>query len=769
MHHYHVSPIYIMIMGYNIFRLCSCAGSFEIRLISLTVGSKEEFRPELRICLKHFEKRISYNGECTFGEVTLDAERLRNGTKIEFQFGWPESFTLIMEAWRTTGSLKKLMSHDGFQRENIPSSKNWIEQTLVGTNGFRMRIAYRITCASDYYGPRCLIFCQPMSSTVGHFQCTSNGSLACSAGWEGPSCDTASARCDNCVNGACDRPGSCRCKTGWTGSNCDQCVRYPGCKHGTCKQPSQCICDEGWGGHFCNEDLNYCTRHQPCRNNATCRNTGHGQYTCECPDEYTGTNCETRVQNCSIQPCSNGATCADIPGNNYTCICPKGYTGRYCQVAASSCSDSPCQNGANCMEIRGAFFCSCSSGWTGTTCDIEIKPCDGVHCFNGGKCIERNGAGGYDCLCPLGFTGKHCEENSNECAQFNPCLNGGRCIDEVNNYKCQCPDGFSGTLCQDSTTACVNEPCMNGGQCTDLQDGRYYCKCRTGFRGVSCEITEIGCDRIPCRNGGTCVESLKGFRCLCPPCFYGESCLHLESECRSLDQYNRTRTFVLKIENEQKASNSGSNFKDLVLVLLSACCILAMMLIVAIFYRQKAVKTTSSVDPILQNDRNSKRLSKYSEQKPCLSVCTGQNAEIVYFERDQTNRIQIMSDKKKLQSYPSHEDFDYNKRYATEPTVNMWLPSLKKDVYEGCRNKVDTRYSKHFDVACSSIPINASEDGGSYYEEINDEQSMAKVMVQQTYNESESSTVNYQIDSGDHSKWQLQDVVYKVTDIQVNL
>ncbi|VDN84603.1 unnamed protein product [Brugia pahangi] len=87
--HYRVSPIYIMIMGYNILRLCSCAGSFEIRLVSLTVGSKEEFRPELRICLKHFEKRISYNGECTFGEVTLDAERLRNGTKIEFQFGWP--------------------------------------------------------------------------------------------------------------------------------------------------------------------------------------------------------------------------------------------------------------------------------------------------------------------------------------------------------------------------------------------------------------------------------------------------------------------------------------------------------------------------------------------------------------------------------------------------------------------------------------------------------------------------------------------------------
>lgn len=89
------------------------------------------------------------------------------------------------------------MSHDGFQRESIPSGKNWIEETLVGTNGFRMKIAYRITCASDYYGPRCLTFCQPMSSTVGHFQCTSNGSLACSTGWEGPSCDIGSFHIDD--------------------------------------------------------------------------------------------------------------------------------------------------------------------------------------------------------------------------------------------------------------------------------------------------------------------------------------------------------------------------------------------------------------------------------------------------------------------------------------------------------------------------------------------------------------------------------------------
>ncbi|EFO27466.1 hypothetical protein LOAG_01014 [Loa loa] len=602
------------------------------------------------------------------------------------------------------------MSHDGFQRESIPSGENWIEETLVGTNGFRMRIAYRITCASDYYGPRCLTFCQPMSSTVGHFQCTSNGSLACSPGWEGPSCDT--ARCDNCINGACDRPDSCRCKTGWTGPNCDQCVRYPGCKHGTCKTPNQCICDEGWGGHFCNEDLNYCTRHQPCRNNATCRNTGHGQYTCECPDGYTGTNCETPVQNCSLQPCLNGATCADIPGNNYTCICPKGFTGRYCQVVASSCSDSPCQNGATCMEIHGIFFCTCLSGWTGSTCDIEIRPCDVAHCFNGGKCVERNSAGDYDCLCPLGFTGRHCEVNSNECAQLNPCMNGGRCIDEVNNYKCQCLDGYSGTLCQDSVSPCLNEPCMNGGQCIDVQGGRYYCKCRIGFRGSNCKTAEIGCDRNVCRNGGTCVDSLQGFHCLCPPCFYGERCLHLDSECRSLQRYNHTRTFVVKIENEQ------------------------------------------------QNDQNSRTLSKYSEQKPCLSICTNPNSEISYFERDRTHRIQTMSGKKRLPSYPDREDIDYSERYAAEPTVNLGLSSLKN---ARCFNKI--LHSKRFDVARSPLPTQSSEDGGSYYEEID----VPKVMLQQTNSKSESNTVNYRLTPDNNPRRQLRDVVHKVTDVQTNL
>lgn len=101
-----------------------------------------------------------------------------------------------------------------------------------------------------------------------------------------------------------------RCENGWTGPNCDECIRYPGCQHGTCNAPWKCNCDKGWGGLFCDQDLNFCTNNKPCKNGATCFNTGQGSYTCSCPPGYTGGNCEKRIVNeCEHQPCKNGGTC----------------------------------------------------------------------------------------------------------------------------------------------------------------------------------------------------------------------------------------------------------------------------------------------------------------------------------------------------------------------------------------------------------------------------------------------------------------------------
>lgn len=110
-------------------------------------------------------------------------------------------------------------------------------------------------------------------------------------------------------HGYCEQPFECKCRFGYEGHLCNQCVRYPGCLHGTCEKPFQCICKEGWGGLFCNQDLNFCTNHKPCKNNGLCSNSGQGSYTCTCPPNFTGKNCEVELTNCEHAPCENGGTC----------------------------------------------------------------------------------------------------------------------------------------------------------------------------------------------------------------------------------------------------------------------------------------------------------------------------------------------------------------------------------------------------------------------------------------------------------------------------
>lgn len=60
---------------------------------------------------------------------------------------------------------------------------------------------------------------------------------------------------------------------------------------------------------FLPTDLNYCTNHKPCKNDASCTNTGQGSYTCTCQPGFTGVNCETETNECDSNPCKNGGSC----------------------------------------------------------------------------------------------------------------------------------------------------------------------------------------------------------------------------------------------------------------------------------------------------------------------------------------------------------------------------------------------------------------------------------------------------------------------------
>ncbi|KAJ7363620.1 Olfactomedin-like protein 2A [Desmophyllum pertusum] len=73
----------------------------------------------------------------------------------------------------------------------------------------------------------------------------------------------------------------------------------------------------------------------------------------------------------------------------------------------------------------------------------------------------------------------------NEC-DSNPCLNGGSCVDLVNEYNCSCEPGYNGSRCENDINECDSNPCLNGGSCLDLVN-EYNCSCAPGYNGSRCE------------------------------------------------------------------------------------------------------------------------------------------------------------------------------------------------------------------------------------------------------------------------------------------
>lgn len=55
---------------------------------------------------------------------------------------------------------------------------------------------------------------------------------------------------------------------------------------------------------------------------------------------------------------------------------------------------------------------------------------------------SKDRVSGYDCFCPQGFFGLHCETNIDDCLP-QPCVNGGTCIDLANDYSCECPPDYT--------------------------------------------------------------------------------------------------------------------------------------------------------------------------------------------------------------------------------------------------------------------------------------------------------------------------------------
>nr|KAG5706278.1 hypothetical protein BaRGS_026060 [Batillaria attramentaria] len=88
-------------------------------------------------------------------------------------------------------------------------------------------------------------------------------------------------------------------------------------------------------------------------------------------------------------PSVNGATCTDDV-NRFNCTCVAGYTGSACETDIDDCLPSPCQNGATCVDVVNGFNCTCSAGYTGSRCetgDGTVKSSTTIVSGKGGECV----------------------------------------------------------------------------------------------------------------------------------------------------------------------------------------------------------------------------------------------------------------------------------------------------------------------------------------------------------------------------------------------
>ncbi|XP_078509332.1 coagulation factor XII [Lissotriton helveticus] len=157
--------------------------------------------------------------------------------------------------------------------------------------------------------------------------------------------------------------------------------------------------DQKWS--YCTEEKvvkDHCAK-SPCENGGTCQST-FTNYKCECPDGYTGRDCQTEMcfdaqllQYFHLEESWMRAR----PPNVEECHCSrKGTSCKRTKVKA--CDVNPCLNGGHCWEAKKSRVCGCPKEYTGKFCDIDL----GEICYSGNGASYRGTAqttaSGLECL-----------------------------------------------------------------------------------------------------------------------------------------------------------------------------------------------------------------------------------------------------------------------------------------------------------------------------------------------------------------------------------
>ena len=88
-------------------------------------------------------------------------------------------------------------------------------------------------------------------------------------------------------------------------------------------------------------------------------------------DAATDAQTDSGPDACASNPCMNGGTCSIHPESGYLCTCATGFTGTNCETNINDCSPNPCMHGGTCTDAIASFTCSCIDGYFGTDCSTN--------------------------------------------------------------------------------------------------------------------------------------------------------------------------------------------------------------------------------------------------------------------------------------------------------------------------------------------------------------------------------------------------------------
>ncbi|KAK0043850.1 mucin-like protein, partial [Biomphalaria pfeifferi] len=406
-------------------------------------------------------------------------------------------------------------------------------------------------CEAPYYGNNCARTCQ----CNGRGTCNAIRGCVCNEHWSGENCEI---DVDECLQlTACGEGLVCRntvgafqcvCPTGYKMNN-TQCIDINECTdptvNTTCDLNVQ-VCVNNIGSYSCdckkgyarnNEglciDIDECSSHidkceQSCENKA-------GSYNCLC---YQGYMLDDDRKSCIKvkDPCaSSNLTCSygcRINSNDeYECFCPRGFilTGQDKCKDVNECALSEtnlCTNKNGCINTNGSFVCSCEVGFKLDNDNRSCVTCNngtwGLQCAN--SCACGLGADHCDsktgCICKVGYTGKQCESDIDECKNGNlKCSSNEKCVNLPGTATCKCQDGYEriNGSCQD-INECSSVLTNNCSQLCRNTEGGYECSCYAGYsydsKTFTCnDIDECNLPTSICEQ--LCINTEGSYRCSC--------------------------------------------------------------------------------------------------------------------------------------------------------------------------------------------------------------------------------------------------------------